>query len=64
MPNTPTRQDLEIFLQWMWADEVMLFASDYPHWDWDEPSSFMAGFDEKLRRKIMYENARAFYGLD
>ncbi|MEZ4663452.1 MAG: amidohydrolase family protein [Caldilineaceae bacterium] len=64
MPNTPTRQDLEIFLKWMWADEVMIFASDYPHWDWDEPSSFMAGFDENLRRKIMYENAKAFYGLD
>jgi len=64
MPNTPTRQDLETFLQWLHADEVMIFASDYPHWDWDEPSTFLAGFGRKFRRKIMYENARDFYGLD
>lgn len=64
MPNTPTRQDLEIFLKWMWADEVMIFASDYPHWDWDEPSTFLAGFDKELRRKIMVENARDFYGFN
>ena len=62
LPNTPTRQDLEKFLEWMWADEVMLFASDYPHWDWDEPSTFLAGFDKQYRRKIMYENGKEFYG--
>jgi hypothetical protein len=63
MPNTPTRKDLETFLDWMRADEVMVFASDYPHWDWDEPSAFLTGFDEALRHKILVENAREMYGL-
>jgi hypothetical protein len=63
LPTTPTRRDLEIFLEWMRADEVMIFASDYPHWDWDEPSTFLAGFDRDYRRRIMYENAREFYGF-
>lgn len=62
LPNVPTKQDLDTFLRWMWADEVLLFASDYPHWDWDEPSTFLTGIDPALRRKIMVENARAFYG--
>jgi uncharacterized protein len=61
MPNVPTKADLKTFLQWMWADEVVVFASDYPHWDWDEPSTFLAGFDPELRRKIMVENARDLY---
>ena len=62
MPNVPTREDLKTFLRWMWADEVLVFASDYPHWDWDEPSTFLAGLDENLRRKIMVENAQDLYG--
>ncbi len=63
LPNTPTQADLATFLDWLHADEVMVFASDYPHWDWDEPSAFLTGFDETLRRQIMAENARELYGL-
>ncbi len=63
LPNTPSKKDLDIFLDWMHADEVMVFASDYPHWDWDEPSTFLAGHDPVLRQKVMVENARALYGL-
>lgn len=63
LPNTPSRKDLDIFLEWMHADEVMVFASDYPHWDWDEPSTFLAGHDAGLRQKVMVENARELYGL-
>jgi predicted TIM-barrel fold metal-dependent hydrolase len=62
MPNVPTKADLVTFLKWMWADEVMVFASDYPHWDWDEPSGFLAGFEPEFRRKIMVENAKELYG--
>ncbi|MEX1018939.1 MAG: amidohydrolase family protein [Litorilinea sp.] len=63
MPNMPSKGDLEKFMEWMHADEILLFASDYPHWDWDEPSTFLANFDAGLRRKIMRENALAFYGV-
>jgi len=63
MPNTPTPKDLEILLDWLHADEVMVFASDYPHWDWDEPDNFLKGFDESLRQRIMVDNARELYGV-
>lgn len=62
MPNTPTRADLATFLNWLHADEVMVFASDYPHWDWDEPSTFLAGFDEPLRERVLWQTAQEFYG--
>jgi hypothetical protein len=63
MEQPPTKHDLEIFLEWLHADELLLYASDYPHWDWDEPTTFLAGLDTDLRHRIMCENAREFYGF-
>ena len=63
MPNTPTPGDLKTLLNWLHADEVMMFASDYPHWDWDEPSTFLATYDEAFRQRIMADNAKEFYGF-
>ncbi len=62
MPDMPTKADLAKFLEWLKADEVLVFASDYPHWDWDEPSAFLQGFDPALRSRIMSENAVKLYG--
>ena len=63
MPNTPTPADLKTLLNWLHADEVMVFASDYPHWDWDEPSAFLTGYDEAFRQKILVDNSRQLYGF-
>ena len=63
MPDVPTNADLETFLDWLHAEEVLVFSSDYPHWDWDEPSTFLAGFPDPFRRRVMAGNARELYGL-
>lgn len=63
MPDMPTQDDLKTLLRWVHADEIMVYASDYPHWDWDEPSTFLQGFDPSLRQKIMVDNARGLYDL-
>jgi predicted TIM-barrel fold metal-dependent hydrolase len=59
-PETPA--DAEVFLRWLHADETVMFASDYPHWDWDEPSTTFATLDDALRRRIFYQTARETYG--
>ena len=59
----PTNQDVETLLRWMHADECMVFGSDYPHWDWDEPSTTLTHLDERLRRRIFAETALETYGL-
>jgi predicted TIM-barrel fold metal-dependent hydrolase len=63
MPQPPTKEDMKIFLEWLHADEVLVFASDYPHWDWDEPTTVAATFDEAIRPKIMAGNAQAILRL-
>jgi len=63
MPQPETVADLKTLLRWIHAEEVLVFASDYPHWDWDEPSSFLPGFDADLRQRILVENAKELYGF-
>ncbi len=43
----------------------LLFASDYPHWDADDPDFALPGYlPAKTRRKIQFENARALHRLE
>jgi uncharacterized protein len=44
--------------------EKLMFATDYPHWDFDSPDqAFPIRLPEEIERRIMRENARAFYKL-
>lgn len=43
-------------------DDRILFASDYPHWDFDSPDqAFPARLPEPLERKIYFENAERLH---
>jgi predicted TIM-barrel fold metal-dependent hydrolase len=43
------------------SDEVLLFASDYPHWQFDGDEIMPRGLSAELRRKIMVDNPLATY---
>lgn len=44
------------------SDEVVMFATDYPHFDFDSPvRSLPAGLPKEMKRKILYENAQSLY---
>ena len=44
------------------ADKIVLFSSDYPHWDSDDPfAAIPKQFPEEWRRRIYRENARALF---
>lgn len=67
--TTQPWHDLEMrhFLQivdMMGSDKMLLFSTDYPHWDFDDPTKlFQTGISEDLKRKIFFENAREWYQL-
>jgi predicted TIM-barrel fold metal-dependent hydrolase len=44
------------------SEELLMFSTDYPHWHFDRADEVIpAGLNESLKRKILSDNARAFY---
>lgn len=58
------KQNAAAFLRWMHAGEVLVYASDFPHWDWDEPTPTAGQFPKELREAVFGGNARELLGLD
>jgi predicted TIM-barrel fold metal-dependent hydrolase len=47
----------------MRAEKTLVFCSDFPHWDWDEPTTALPSrLPAELRRRIFVENALELYG--
>ncbi|MDX1748253.1 MAG: amidohydrolase family protein [Halobacteriales archaeon] len=47
----------------MHAQETVMFASDYPHWDGDSPAHGLPNLPEELSEAIYYRTAQELYGL-
>lgn len=45
------------------AENILLFSSDFPHWDFDDPFMIMRGISAETKEKIMGINAMKLYGL-
>ncbi|MDX1746983.1 MAG: amidohydrolase family protein, partial [Halobacteriales archaeon] len=49
------------------APRTLMFSSDYPHWDFDNPSElfrYLGSFTEDERERILGGNATEAFGLD
>jgi uncharacterized protein len=55
------KQHLHVVLEAMHGREVLLFASDYPHWDFDDPTTIE--LPEAWTADVFDRNARSLYGL-
>jgi uncharacterized protein len=44
-------------------EDMLMFATDYPHWDFDRPDLVSLRLPGSWREKVMSENARSLYGL-
>jgi uncharacterized protein len=44
------------------GERTLVFSSDYPHWDFDDPYRALAALPEATRRRICVDNARELYG--
>lgn len=45
------------------GDHMVMFSSDYPHWDYDNPKIALRPIRKELREKIFAHNAIELYGL-
>jgi len=60
----PTWQQMEATIAQIGSDDLLLFATDYPHLHAADPDdTLLAHLPESLARKIRGENARALYQL-
>lgn len=50
-------------LEMMNAREILMFASDYPHWDFDSPTRAFPKLPDDWNERIFYQNAKELYNL-
>jgi predicted TIM-barrel fold metal-dependent hydrolase len=63
LEHTDGRDDLLFeMLEAAGAPDILCFASDYPHWDFDDPSFMLKRLPERWRAPVMHDNAAALYG--
>lgn len=47
------------------TDDLLVFATDYPHFDFDDPNAAIPmSLPDTLRQKILWKNAAELYGFD
>jgi len=65
MEEPPQPRYFEQLLEQMNMNDKLMFATDYPHWDFDSPDRALpTSLPLELRRNIMADNARALYKLE
>lgn len=54
---------LNLIFEMIGVDHMVMFSSDYPHWDFDNPKVALRSIHKPLREKIFAQNAMELYGL-
>jgi predicted TIM-barrel fold metal-dependent hydrolase len=56
------REQIHAVLDVIRAERTLLFASDYPHWDFDDPRRALSDLPAELRPRVFAESARETFG--
>ena len=57
----PDPGDLAVLLEMIGCDDMLLFATDWPHWRFDGTEALAPGLPEGMRARLLRENALATY---
>ena len=60
-PERP--RHLLALLEAVHAEQTVMFATDYPHWDGDSPDHAIPPLPPHLARRVFFDNAADLYGL-
>jgi len=66
LETTDSQDHLAAIFDMIHAETQLLYASDYPHWDFDLPTRVLKlpFLSDSAKRRILGENARALFRLD
>jgi uncharacterized protein len=54
---------LHEYISWMGSQKMVMFSTDYPHWDYDHPEPTLRRLPADLRERFAYGNAANLYGF-
>ncbi len=57
-------EHMKVVLDWLQSDELLMYASDYPHLHVGDLAAFLDLMPPESQAKLMSENARNWYRLD
>jgi len=61
LDGPPDAREVERLLDHLGSDRMLLFATDYPHWQFDGDEAVPPGLPDSLLQRIMVENALETY---
>jgi len=61
--DAPSSEELAPVIRWLGSDDLLMFATDYPHHHDDDIEILLGALPESVRRKVMADNARDWYRL-
>lgn len=64
MEEPPKKEYLLNVYEMMDAHNTLVFSSDYPHWDFDDPYRITKGLPTGLKESILYKSAASLYNLN
>jgi len=62
LPEPKRRQHLHVLCEIACAERTLMFSSDYPHWDFDDPRHALTTLPAEIRQRVASENAIETYG--
>jgi predicted TIM-barrel fold metal-dependent hydrolase len=62
MPEPKRRHHLHVLCEIARADRTLMFSSDYPHWDFDDPRHVLTTLPAEIRQRVASDNAIETYG--
>ncbi|TDC02618.1 amidohydrolase [Nonomuraea longispora] len=62
LPEPKRRHHLHVLCEIAGADRTLMFSSDYPHWDFDDPRHALTALPPAIRQRVSSDNAIETYG--
>jgi uncharacterized protein len=62
LPEPKRRHHLHVLCEIAQAERTLMFSSDYPHWDFDDPRHALTTLPSGIRQRVSVDNAVETYG--